>query len=80
MTLNELAEGILEMVPPHWRFRPEDSAPIQRHKDFLLSLADGLVQGFYDTLFAYPHTRAGGWGGGGEAAEVLDQIAAPQVG
>ncbi len=56
--MSELVQKILTEMPPEWRFRPEDGAVIQKHKDLLLSLTEELVQGFYDGLFAHPATRA----------------------
>ncbi len=58
MDLDQIMERVFEMIPPDWRFRPEDSLTIQKHQDFLLSLTDELIGGFYDTLFAHPTTRA----------------------
>ncbi len=58
MTLSEVRQKILEEIPPEWRFRAEDGEVIQKHKDLLLSFTEELVQGFYDTLFAHPATRA----------------------
>jgi len=48
----------LTSSPPETRFRFEDGKVIGRNRDFLLSLTESLVKGFYDTFFAHPTTRA----------------------
>lgn len=54
-----IAQGIWSQLPPSARFRPlEDGKVLTRHRAFLEGLVDELVQGFYDTLFAHPPTRA----------------------
>lgn len=52
------AQVIFDQLPPETRFRFEDGKVIGRNRDFLLSLTEGLVKGFYDTLFAHPATRS----------------------
>ncbi|MER3557439.1 MAG: globin [Thermus sp.] len=52
------AQVIFDQLPPETRFRFEDGKVIGRNRDFLLSLTESLVKGFYDTLFAHPTTRA----------------------
>ncbi len=52
------AQIIFDQLPPETRFRFEDGKVIGRNRDFLLSLTEGLVKGFYDTLFAHPITRS----------------------
>jgi hypothetical protein len=54
-----IAQEIWSQLPPQARFRPvEDGKILARHRTFLEGLTEGLVQGFYDTLFAHPPTRA----------------------
>jgi hypothetical protein len=54
-----IAQEIWSQLPPQARFRPvEDGKILARHRAFLEGLTEGLVQGFYDTLFAHPPTRA----------------------
>ncbi|MDW8091786.1 MAG: protoglobin domain-containing protein [Meiothermus sp.] len=54
---HELAKRALATLPPEDRFTPEDAALLQSEKDYLLGLGEGLVQAFYDSLFAHPPTR-----------------------
>ncbi|ALJ90718.1 protoglobin domain-containing protein [Thermus aquaticus] len=54
-----IAQEIWSQLPPQARFRPvEDGKILARHRTFLEGLTEELVQGFYDTLFAHPPTRA----------------------
>jgi len=54
-----IAQEIWSQLPPQARFRPvEDGKVLARHRAFLEGLTEDLVQGFYDTLFAHPPTRA----------------------
>ena len=53
-----LANAARALMPPQTSFRTEDSAVISGHRHFLLSLAEGVVPIFYDTLFAHPPTAA----------------------
>jgi hypothetical protein len=54
-----IAQEIWSQLPPQARFRPvEDGKVLARHRAFLEGLTEELVQGFYDTLFAHPPTRA----------------------
>jgi len=54
-----IAQEIWSQLPPQARFRPvEDGKILARHRTFLEGLTEGLVKGFYDTLFAHPPTRA----------------------
>lgn len=55
---NEVARAAIDQMPPETRFRPEDAQTIARHRELLLSWEAEFVQRFYDTLFAYPTTRA----------------------
>ncbi len=49
---------ILEQIPSAVRFNDENAQVLIRNKDILLSLEDGLVEGFYNSLFSYDITRA----------------------
>ncbi|WP_117238368.1 protoglobin domain-containing protein [Thermus sediminis] len=54
-----IAQEIWSQLPPQARFRPvEDGKVLARHRGFLEGLTGELVQGFYETLFAHPPTRA----------------------
>ncbi|RTH13789.1 protoglobin domain-containing protein [Thermus scotoductus] len=54
-----LAQEFWSQLPPQARFRPlEDAKTFARHKEAMRSWVDAVVQGFYDTLFAHPATRA----------------------
>lgn len=54
-----LAQEVWSQLPPQARFRPlEDAKTFARHKEAMRSWVDAVVQGFYDTLFAHPATRA----------------------
>ena len=54
-----IAQESWSQLPPQARFRPvEDGKILPRHRTFLEGLTEGLVQGFYDTLFAHPPTWA----------------------
>jgi hypothetical protein len=54
-----IAQEIWNQLPPQARLRPvEDGKLLAQYRPFLESLAEGLVQDFYDTLFAHPPTRA----------------------
>jgi len=54
----ELTTEIIDQIPAAVRFSQENADAILRHKELLLTLEDGLVQGFYDTLYGYEVTRA----------------------
>ncbi|WP_105317321.1 protoglobin domain-containing protein [Thermus tenuipuniceus] len=54
-----LAQEFWFQLPPQARFRPlEDGKVFTRHKELMRGWVDQVVQGFYDTLFAHPATRA----------------------
>lgn len=54
-----LTQEFWSQLPPQARFRPlEDAKTFARHKEAMRSWVDAVVQGFYDTLFAHPATRA----------------------
>ncbi|MFN3179350.1 MAG: protoglobin domain-containing protein [Thermus sp.] len=54
-----LAQEFWSQLPPQARFRPlEDAKVFARHKETMKGWVDQVVQGFYDTLFAHPATRA----------------------
>jgi hypothetical protein len=57
-SLSAITQQIIKQMPPQARFRPEDAQVITGRRDLLLGLEDGLVAGFYDTLFAHGETRA----------------------
>lgn len=56
--IKEVALRALAQMPPETRFREQDKAVIQRHKDLLLSWENELAERFYNTLFAHPPTQA----------------------
>lgn len=58
MDMHEIARTALESMPPQSRFGPQDRYVLLRYTDYLLSLEDEFVEGFYDTLFSHPPTRA----------------------
>ncbi len=54
-----LAQEFWSQLPPQARFRPlEDAKVFTRHQELMKGWVEPLVQGFYDTLFAHPATRA----------------------
>ncbi len=58
MNIHDIAREALESMPPASRFGAEDREVILRYTDYLLSLEDEFVGGFYETLFEHPPTRA----------------------
>lgn len=58
ISLTDIANGIIAQMPPSTRFNDQDARLLFSHRKLLLSLESKLVQGFYDTLFAHPPTRA----------------------
>ncbi|MDO5698583.1 MAG: protoglobin domain-containing protein [Dermatophilus congolensis] len=56
--MHEISRTALESMPPQARFGPQDRSVLLRYTDYLLSLEDEFVTGFYDTLFEHPPTRA----------------------
>lgn len=56
--INTLTDMILEQVVPESTLTEHDAKVIAQHRDFLLGLEDGLVQAFYDTLYAHGPTAA----------------------
>jgi hypothetical protein len=58
MQVDEMATVILEQVVPASTLTEGDGAVIERHREYLLGLEDGLVAEFYDTLFAHAPTAA----------------------
>lgn len=58
LDLQQLTVDIVSQMPPATRFRKEDAKRIQAHKEFLLSLEDKIVAGFYDTLYNHQQTSA----------------------
>ncbi len=58
MDMHEIARTALDSMPPQSRFGPQDRYVLLRYTDYLLSLEDDFVRGFYDSLFAHPPTRA----------------------
>ncbi|WP_243028900.1 protoglobin domain-containing protein, partial [Thermus albus] len=54
-----LAQEFWSQLPPQARFRPlEDAKTFARNKEVLKGFVEEVVQGFYDTLFSHPATRA----------------------
>lgn len=56
--MNEITRNILDQIPTNAKFSDEDAEVLMRNRDKLLEWEEGLVQGFYDSLYAYPTTRA----------------------
>lgn len=55
----QVAQEVWSQLPPQARFRPlEDGKVLARHAALMEGWTEELVQGFYDTLFAHPATRA----------------------
>ncbi|WP_018112451.1 protoglobin domain-containing protein [Thermus igniterrae] len=55
----QVAQEIWSQLPPAARFRPvEDGKVLARHAPLMETWTEELVQGFYDTLFGHPATRA----------------------
>ncbi len=53
------AQEIWDQLPPKARFRPlEDGKVLARYAPLMEGWVEEVVQGFYDTLFAHPPTRA----------------------
>ena len=57
-SLIDIANGIMAQMPPSTRFNEQDAQLLFSYRKPLLSLESKMVQGFYDTLFAHPPTRA----------------------
>ncbi len=58
ISLADMANDIIAQMPPSTRFNDEDARLLFTSRKLLLSLESKVVQGFYDTLFAHPPTRA----------------------
>lgn len=58
MDMYTLAASALESMPPSSRFDDADRQVLARHADYLLTLEDEFVAGFYDTLYGHGATRA----------------------
>lgn len=58
MELNQLVDEILTNVLPQARLTDDDLAAITDNREFLLSIGDDLVAGFFDLVFSYPPTAA----------------------
>ena len=58
ISLADVAKDIFAQMPPATRFTDEDGRILFAYRKLLLSLESKVVQGFYDTLFAHPPTRA----------------------
>jgi len=56
--LNEITTKILDQIPSNVKFSEEDADVLIRNKDKLLEWEDGLIQGFYDSVFNHDTTRA----------------------
>lgn len=57
-SIADIRRAVMKQIPPEARFTKEDAEVIFKHKTFLLSLEDHLVNGFYDMLYNHPETRA----------------------
>lgn len=53
-----IARSAIDQTPPACRVEPAQAAAIARNADALIALGPGIVQGFYDTVFAHPPTAA----------------------
>ncbi len=53
-----MTNEIIEQIPECVRFNDEDAQALLRNKDVLLTLEDGLVDGFYGAVYSYSITRA----------------------
>ncbi len=53
-----MTNEIINQIPSCVRFNDEDAQALIRNKEALLTLEDGLVKGFYDSVFSYDVTRA----------------------
>lgn len=57
-SLASIRQAVMKQIPPEARFTSDDAAVIIKHKIFLLSLEDALVDGFYTMLYNHKETRA----------------------
>lgn len=57
-SLADIRQAVIKQIPLEARFTAEDADVIIKHKAFLLSLEDDLVQGFYTMLYNHKETRA----------------------
>lgn len=57
-TMHDVAQAAIAQMPPAIRFTDAHGALIHSYKELLLSLEPDVIQGFYDTIFAHPATRA----------------------
>jgi len=53
-----MARDIVAQMPPATRFNDEDARTLFAYRKVLLGFEPKLVQGFYDTVFAHPPTKA----------------------
>ena len=53
-----MTNEIIQQIPECVRFNDEDAQALIRNKEILLTLEDGLVAGFYDSVYGYDITRA----------------------
>ncbi len=53
-----MTNEIIEQIPECVRFNDEDAQALLRNKEVLLTLEDGLVEGFYNSVYSYSITRA----------------------
>jgi hypothetical protein len=53
-----MTKQVIAQIPPAARFTEQDAGVILKYKDVLLGWEKGLVQGFYDALYAHDATRA----------------------
>lgn len=54
--MHEIARSAIAKMPPETVFSAEDHSAIEQHQDFLLSVGEDLVQGFYNTLYGHEPT------------------------
>ena len=53
----DLTHEILDQLPPPVRFTAKEAETISRHREVMLTWEDGLIDGFYNIVFAHDTTR-----------------------
>ncbi|AXE37492.1 protoglobin domain-containing protein [Acidipropionibacterium virtanenii] len=56
--MHAIAQAAVDQTPPNCRVSAEQAAVIARHADILESLGPGIVDAFYETLYAHEPTAA----------------------
>lgn len=56
-SLASIRQAVMKQIPPEARFTSDDADVIIKHRMFLLSLEDALVDGFYTMLYNHSETR-----------------------